>query len=185
MECFLLLEGRAKSYSLASTPVRGEQKRHRTKLVTRFTCGGDEGKPAHSLRESATAAAPPGALRAPLANAPRFRSYAPCRVRFPCAGNKKEAPPKRNLLHYLWWRRREVRAFAPRIRDRCGASRRLARSAGKRSAFPQLRALSGSIPVRGEQKRGPAQAEPLTLPVVETKGIEPSASAMRRQRSPS
>nr|DAR32025.1 MAG TPA: hypothetical protein [Caudoviricetes sp.] len=88
---------------------------------------------------------------------------------FPCAGNKKEAPPKRNLLHYLWWRRREVRAFAPRIRDRCGASRRLARSAGKRSAFPQLRALSGSIPVRGEQKRGPAQAEPLTLPVVEQK----------------
>ena len=169
MECFLLLEGRAKSYSLASIPVRGKKgteqsrcldipvvetkgsprirsanprplrrlpapcalrwqtlrvsaatrpvgfdsrargtkKRPRPSGTSYITCGGDEGKSAHSLRESATAAAPPGALRAPLANAPRFRSYAPCRVRFPCAGNKKEAPPKRNLLHYLWWRRRE------------------------------------------------------------------------------
>ena len=77
--------------------MRGEQKRHRTKSVPRFTCGGDEGKSAHSLRESATAAAPPGALRAPLANAPRFRSYAPCRVRFPCAGNKKGTEQSRCL----------------------------------------------------------------------------------------
>ena len=39
--------------------------------------------------------------------------------------------------------------------------------------------------VRREKQTGPDEAGPETMLVVETKGIEPSASAMRRQRSPS
>ena len=52
-----------------------------------------------------------------------------------------------------------MRAAAPPA-PRCGASWRLARCAGKRRAFPRLRALSGSNPLHAAQTKTAPLSEP-------------------------
>ena len=58
---------------------------------------------------------------------------------------------------------------------RCGTSLRLARCAGKRCAFPRLRALSGSNPpARGTNKNGPVVGA-VSKSMVGDEGFEPPA----------
>ena len=113
-----------------------------------------------AMRDVRVRLAPPASAsglrpsRAALENASRFLSSAPWRVRIPCAGPKQKTVPLRGPFPIQWWAMRDVACgFAARSRFGPAA---LACCAGKRFAFPQLRTLAGSNPMRWAQtKNGP------------------------------
>ena len=96
--------------------------------------------------------------RAALENASRFLSSAPCRVRIPCAGHKKERPPSLGAFSIKWWAMRDVacgwrrplslRRFAPRVL-RWKTLARFLSSAPLRVRIPLRWAQTKTVPFRG------------------------------------
>ena len=109
-------------------------------------------RPASGLRPS----------RAALENASRFLSSAPCRVRIPLRWTQKRKAPIAGSLSNQWWAMRDVRVRLAPPAPRFVASL-LACCAGKRFAFPQLRTLAGSNPMRWAQKRKASITGGLTI----------------------
>ena len=107
----------------------------------------------------------------------RFLSSAPWRVRIPCTGPEKGKASIAGGLTILWWAMRDAACgFAARFRFGPAA---LACCAGKRFAFPQLRALAGSNPsAMGPKKKGPHSWEP-NKSVVGDEGCPRAAGAAR------
>ena len=100
--------------------------------------------------------------RATLENASRFLSSAPLRVRIPLRWAQTKTVPFRGPFPIQWWAMRDVRVRLAPPAPRFVASL-LACCAGKRFAFPQLRTLSGSNPMRWAQKRKASITGGLTI----------------------
>ena len=120
-----------------------------------------------AMRDVRVRLAPPASAsslrssRAALENASRFLSFAPCRVRIPLRWVQKRKAPIAGSLSNRWWAMRDVACgFAARFRFGPAA---LACCAGKRFAFPQLRTLAGSNPMRWAQKRKASITGGLTI----------------------
>ena len=111
-----------------------------------------------AMRDVRVRLAPPASAsslrssRAALENASRFLSFAPCRVRIPLRWVQKRKAPIAGSLSNQWWAMRDVRVRlappAPRF-----VAPLLACCAGKRFAFPQLRTLAGSNPMKWAQTK--------------------------------
>ena len=112
--------------------------------------------------------------RAALENAPRFLSSAPLRVRIPLRWAQKRKASITGGLTIQWWAMRDVRVRlappAPRF-----VAPLLACCAGKRFAFPQLRTLAGSNPMKWAQTKNGPLSRTVSKSVVGDEGFEPPA----------